>query len=94
MKRDIINSAIGIVVLTLLFGIGYPLLVTGVSQLAFPGNANGQKVYAGGKVVGSKIIGQSSGGSTAYFQSRPSAATPVPTTSRPSRRSPRTSPPT
>ena len=77
MKRDIINSAIGIVVLTLLFGIGYPLLVTGVSQLAFPGNANGQKVYAGGKVVGSKIIGQSSGGSTAYFQSRPSAATPA-----------------
>ena len=58
MKRDIITSAIGIVVLTLVFGIVYPLLVTGVSQVAFPGNANGQKVYVNGRLVGSKIIGQ------------------------------------
>jgi K+-transporting ATPase ATPase C chain len=58
MKRDIITSAIGIVVLTLLCGILYPLVVTGVSQIAFPGNANAQKVYVGGKLVGSKIIGQ------------------------------------
>jgi potassium-transporting ATPase KdpC subunit len=58
MRKDIITSAIGIVVLTLLLGIVYPLLVTGVSQVAFPGNANGQKVYVGGKLVGSKIIGQ------------------------------------
>ena len=58
MKRDIITSAIGIVVLTLLFGIVYPLVVTGVSQVAFPGNANGQKVYVAGKLVGSKLIGQ------------------------------------
>ena len=61
MRRDIVTSAIGIVVLTLLFGIVYPLLVTGVSQLAFPGNANGQKVYVDGKLVGSKIIGQNFG---------------------------------
>ena len=58
MKKDIITSAIGILVLTLLLGIVYPLVVTGVSQVAFPGNANGQKVYVGGKLVGSKIIGQ------------------------------------
>ena len=58
MKRDLITSAIGIVVLTLLFGIVYPLFITGVSQVAFPGNANGQQVYVGGKLVGSKIIGQ------------------------------------
>jgi potassium-transporting ATPase KdpC subunit len=58
MKKDLITSAIGIVVLTLLFGILYPLVVTGVSQVAFPGNANGQKVYVNGKLVGSKIIGQ------------------------------------
>jgi K+-transporting ATPase ATPase C chain len=58
MKRDIVTSAIGIVVLTLLLGILYPLVITGVSQVAFPGNANGQKVYVGGKLVGSKIIGQ------------------------------------
>jgi K+-transporting ATPase ATPase C chain len=58
MRRDIITSAIGIVVLTLLLGVLYPLVVTGVSQVAFPGNANGQKVFVGGKLVGSKIIGQ------------------------------------
>ncbi|HEY1592816.1 MAG TPA: potassium-transporting ATPase subunit C, partial [Solirubrobacteraceae bacterium] len=58
MKRDLITSAIGIVVLTLFLGVLYPLVVTGVGQLAFPGNANGQKVYVDGKLVGSKIIGQ------------------------------------
>src|ERR1039458_9223592 len=58
MKKDVITSAIGIVVLTLLLGIIYPLFITGVSQVAFPGNANGQKVYVGGKLVGSKTIGQ------------------------------------
>jgi K+-transporting ATPase ATPase C chain len=58
MRKDIITSAIGIVVLTLLLGVVYPLVMTGVSQVAFPGNANGQKVYRDGKLVGSKIIGQ------------------------------------
>jgi K+-transporting ATPase ATPase C chain len=58
MRKDIVTSAIGIVVLTLLFGVLYPLLITGVSQVAFPGNANGQQIKVGGKVVGSKIIGQ------------------------------------
>jgi K+-transporting ATPase ATPase C chain len=59
MKRDIISSAIGVLVLTLLLGILYPLVITGVSQVAFPGNANAQQVKIDGKVVGSKIIGQS-----------------------------------
>ena len=58
MRKDIVTSAIGIVVLTLLCGILYPLVVTGVSQVAFPGNANGQKIYVGSQLVGSKIIGQ------------------------------------
>ncbi|MGI8573258.1 MAG: potassium-transporting ATPase subunit C [Solirubrobacteraceae bacterium] len=58
MKRDIVTSAIGVVVLTLLCGIVYPLFITGVSQVAFPGNANGQKIYVNGKLAGSKIIGQ------------------------------------
>ncbi len=61
MRRDIVTSAIAIVLFTLLLGILYPLLVTGVSQLAFPGNANGQKVYVHGHLVGSKIIGQNFG---------------------------------
>jgi K+-transporting ATPase ATPase C chain len=59
MRRDIVTSLIGIVVLTVLLGLVYPLFITGVSQVAFPGNANGQKVYVNGKLVGSKIIGQS-----------------------------------
>ena len=59
MRRDIVTSAIGVIVLTVLLGLVYPLLITGVSQVAFPGNANGQKVYVKGKLVGSKIIGQS-----------------------------------
>jgi potassium-transporting ATPase KdpC subunit len=59
MRRDIVTSAIGVVVLTILLGLAYPLLITGVSQVAFPGNANGQKVYVNGKLVGSRIIGQS-----------------------------------
>ena len=58
MRKDIITSAIGIIVLTVLLGILYPLVITGVSQVAFPGNANGQKLYVNGKLVGSKIIGQ------------------------------------
>jgi K+-transporting ATPase ATPase C chain len=58
MRRDIVTSIIGIIVFTVLLGLVYPLVVTGVSQVAFPGNANGQKVYVNGKLVGSKIIGQ------------------------------------
>jgi potassium-transporting ATPase KdpC subunit len=59
MKRDIVTAAIGIIVFTILLGLVYPLVITGVSQVAFPGNANGQKIYVKGKLVGSKIIGQS-----------------------------------
>ena len=58
LRRDIVTSAIGILVLTLFCGIFYPLLITGISQVAFPGNADGQRVYVNGKLVGSKIIGQ------------------------------------
>jgi K+-transporting ATPase ATPase C chain len=58
MRKDIVTSAIGIVVLTLILGIAYPLVITGVSQVAFPGNANGQQVSVNGRLVGSKIIGQ------------------------------------
>jgi K+-transporting ATPase ATPase C chain len=77
LRKDIITSAIGILVLTLVCGVIYPLVVTGVSQVAFPGNANGQRVYVGGKLVGSKIIGQDFKGEPRYFQTRPSATTPA-----------------
>ncbi len=61
MKRDLITSAIGIVVFTVLLGLIYPLFITGVGQVAFPGNANGQRLYVGGRLVGSRIIGQNFG---------------------------------
>jgi K+-transporting ATPase ATPase C chain len=61
MKRDIITSIIGVVVFTLLLGIVYPLVITGVGQVAFPGNANGQQIHLNGRLIGSKIIGQNFG---------------------------------
>jgi potassium-transporting ATPase KdpC subunit len=61
MRRDIVTSVIAVVVFTVLLGIVYPLAITGVSQVAFPGNANGQKLYVHGKLVGSKLIGQNFG---------------------------------
>jgi K+-transporting ATPase ATPase C chain len=61
VKRDIITSVVGIVVFTILLGLVYPLLITGFSQVAFPGDANGQQVHLHGKLIGSKIIGQNFG---------------------------------
>jgi len=59
MKRDIVTSIIGIILFTVLLGLVYPLAITGISQVAFPGDANGQQIHLDGKLVGSKIIGQS-----------------------------------
>jgi K+-transporting ATPase ATPase C chain len=59
LRRDIVTSLIGIVVATVLLGLVYPLVITGIGQVAFPGDANGQKLYVNGRLVGSKIIGQS-----------------------------------
>ena len=79
MKRDIITSAIGILVLTLFCGILYPLVITGVSQVAFPGNANGQQVHVDGKLVGSQEIGQNFG-LQAYKKGKPEMQNGVPVT--------------
>jgi len=64
------------VVLSLLTGLAYPLLVTGVAQLAFPHAANGSLVVQDGKVIGSKLIGQPFA-DTKHFWSRPSATGPM-----------------
>jgi K+-transporting ATPase ATPase C chain len=61
MKNNIVTSIIGIVVFTVLLGIVYPLAITGVSQVAFPGDSNGQQIHLDGKLVGSKLIGQNFG---------------------------------
>jgi potassium-transporting ATPase KdpC subunit len=73
LRRDLTTAAIAIVFLTLLLGIAYPLVTTGIAQLAFPNASNGSKVELDGKVVGSKLIGQDFKGLPRYFQSRPSA---------------------
>ena len=59
-----------LLVLTLVTGVVYPLVVTGVAQAFFPGRANGSEVKADGRVVGSSLIGQQ-GYSLDYFQPRP-----------------------
>jgi K+-transporting ATPase ATPase C chain len=59
IRKEFVSAALGMLTLILVCGLLYPLLVTGLGQLAFPGNANGQKVYVDGRLVGSKIIGQS-----------------------------------
>jgi K+-transporting ATPase ATPase C chain len=58
MRRDLVTSLIAVVVITVLFGIVYPLTVTGVAQVVFPNRANGSQITRAGKVVGSRLIGQ------------------------------------
>lgn len=77
MNNSVVNTArlLGaglraLLVLTLVTGVIYPLVVTGMAQGLFPGKANGSEVKADGKVVGSSLIGQQ-GYSLDYFQPRP-----------------------
>ncbi len=58
MRRDLISSLLAIVAITAIFGLGYPLVVTGISQVAFPGRANGSKIERNGKLVGSRLLAQ------------------------------------
>ena len=73
LTRNLITSVLMTVVTTLLLGVAYPLVVTGLAQVLFRNNANGQLIERGGKIVGSRIIGQAFS-SPGYFRSRPSAA--------------------
>jgi K+-transporting ATPase ATPase C chain len=58
MRRDLLNAFRSMIVITILFGLGYPLLVTGVGQIIFPGKADGSLIKRDGVVVGSALIGQ------------------------------------
>jgi potassium-transporting ATPase KdpC subunit len=79
MRRQFIPAVLTMVVFTLLLGVGYSLVVTGVAQLAFKDEADGSIIERNGKKVGSSLIGQAfvdEDGNPIrwYFQSRPSAA--------------------
>jgi potassium-transporting ATPase KdpC subunit len=65
------------VLLTLLTGVVYPMVVTGIAQVAFDRQANGSIITAGDRIVGSDLIGQPFG-SPKYFWGRPSATRPQP----------------
>jgi len=58
MRRDLIASAVAVVICTVMLGLAYPLLTTGVAQVLFPDKADGSRVKRGDKVVGSRLIGQ------------------------------------
>ena len=73
MKKNLLISIWMTIATTVLFGLVYPLVVTGLAQLLFPHKANGQLIVKDGTVVGSSIIGQGFS-SPQYFHSRPSAA--------------------
>ncbi len=72
LRKDLLTALTAIIAMTVVLGLLYPLAITGISQLAFPGPANGSKVTLNGKTVGSHLIGQEFKGK-GYFHSRPSA---------------------
>ena len=73
MKKNLLTALLMTIATTILLGIMYPLVVTGVAQVIFPDKANGSLIRRNGQVVGSRLIGQSFSG-PGYFHSRPSAA--------------------
>src|SRR4051794_40477657 len=87
LGKELVTATIAILVLTVVLGVAYPLVMTGISQLAFPNKASGSQVTVGGNVVGSRLLGRafvvdtgrkdSDGNPIArpdpkYFQPRPS----------------------
>jgi potassium-transporting ATPase KdpC subunit len=73
ITRNLITAILMTLVTTVLLGLVYPLVVTGLAQVLFREKANGQLIERGGKIVGSRIIGQAFS-SPGYFRGRPSAA--------------------
>jgi potassium-transporting ATPase KdpC subunit len=73
MKKNLIIAVLMTLVTTVLFGLLFPLVITGLAQIVFPKQANGNLMTRNGHVVGSRLIGQSFS-SPGYFHSRPSNA--------------------
>ena len=84
MRRQLVPAIISMVIFTVALGIVYPLVITGVGQVAFKDKANGSLVKQDGKVIGSSVLAQSFTDAKGhpirkYFQERPSAANYDPT---------------
>ena len=73
MKKNLVVSVLFTLVTTVMFGIIYPLVVTGIAQVVFPKQANGELIKSGDKLIGSRLLGQPFT-AAGYFWSRPSAA--------------------
>jgi len=73
MKKNLVTAVLMTIATTILLGVAYPLVVTGIATVLFPDRANGQLIQRDGKIIGSRIIGQAFSG-PGYFHSRPSAA--------------------
>jgi K+-transporting ATPase ATPase C chain len=74
--RNILSSVVAIVVLTAVFGFGYPLVMTGFASVTMPHQAAGSLITLNGKVVGSRLAAQAFT-ATKYFHERPSATSPA-----------------
>jgi K+-transporting ATPase ATPase C chain len=77
MLQTTLQSIRAVIVFTVITGVAYPLIVTGIAQVAFRHQANGSLIVDNGKILGSRLIGQPFGDSK-YFWSRPSATSPQP----------------
>ena len=73
ITRNLVVATLMTIVTTVIFGLGYPLVVTGLAQALFRDKANGQLIERNGTIVGSRVIGQAFS-SPGYFRPRPSAA--------------------
>src|SRR5215831_19006384 len=73
LVRHTVTALLMTIVTTILLGLVYPLVITGLAQVLFPDKANGQLITRDGRNVGSRLIGQAFS-SPKYFHSRPSAA--------------------
>jgi potassium-transporting ATPase KdpC subunit len=70
--RELKTAVIAVLALTVVLGLAFPLAMTGIAQVVFPGRADGSLIERDGRVVGSKLIGQDFSKQLRYFQSRPS----------------------
>lgn len=77
LLAELRTAGLALLLFTVLTGVAYPLVITGIAQLAFPHQANGSLIVADGHIVGSELIGQPFD-DPKYFWSRPSPTTPFP----------------